>query len=263
MWGVMLSPMALGIGYLIGPLATGCLVPGRHSGLPADCSGRPGRWPPGFDRGGGCLQEHPGFRLDGRDGVGIVIAFVLDLFKKGSAGRSTGQPEKTGVKTKTGLRGRTLQIGAVLIAYLFSLVAGLQPLAAVLLVGGVFIATAMAATITGETGINPMEIFGIIILLAIRTLVPVPTTAAFLIAACVAIACGYAGDVLNDYKSGYILQTNPKAQFISELVGGTGGDGRCLPGDDRFDHPLRWGWNRVWSAGRPGLCRHPNGTWLR
>ena len=153
-------------------------------------------------------------------GVGIVIAFVLDLFKKGSAGRSTGQPEKTGVKTKTGLRGRTLQIGAVLIAYLFSLVAGLQPLAAVLLVGGVFIATAMAATITGETGINPMEIFGIIILLAIRTLVPVPTTAAFLIAACVAIACGYAGDVLNDYKSGYILQTNPKAQFISELVGG-------------------------------------------
>jgi len=218
--GVMLSPMALGIGYLIGPLATGVwflgailayllIVPvGPAVGLLASTAAAV------------AFKNTLGLGLMVGTGVGIVIAFVLDLFKKGSAGRSTGQPEKTGVKTKTGLRGRTLQIGAVLIAYLFSLVAGLQPLAAVLLVGGVFIATAMAATITGETGINPMEIFGIIILLAIRTLVPVPTTAAFLLAACVAIACGYAGDVLNDYKSGYILQTNPKAQFISELVGG-------------------------------------------
>ena len=194
--GVMLSPMALGIGYLIGPLATGVwflgailayllIVPvGPAVGLLASTAAAV------------AFKNTLGLGLMVGTGVGIVIAFVLDLFKKGSAGRSTGQPEKTGVKTKTGLRGRTLQMG------------------------GVFIATAMAATITGETGINPMEIFGIIILLAIRTLVPVPTTAAFLLAACVAIACGYAGDVLNDYKSGYILQTNPKAQFISELVGG-------------------------------------------
>src|SRR5690606_18254072 len=153
-------------------------------------------------------------------GVGIVIAFVLNLWKKGRAGRNGVEAEKSGAPKKRGISSRTLQSGGVLLAYLFSLVAGLPPLSAVLLVGGVSWATAMAATITGETGINPMEIFGIIILLAIRALVPVTTTAAFFIAACVAIACGYAGDILNDYKSGHILKANPQAQFVSELIGG-------------------------------------------
>jgi uncharacterized oligopeptide transporter (OPT) family protein len=41
-----------------------------------------------------------------------------------------------------------------------------------------------------------------------------------LIAGAVAVACGLAGDVLNDFKSGYILKTNPKAQLISETIGG-------------------------------------------
>ena len=218
--GVMLSPMALGIGYLIGPLATGVwflgavlayllIVPvGPAVGLLASTEAAV------------AFKNTLGLGLMVGTGVGILIAFVLNLFKKGQAGRSAVQPEKAGARTKGSISSRALQIGGVILAYVFSLVAGLQPLAAVLLVGGVFIATAMAATITGETGINPMEIFGIIILLAIRALVPVTTTAAFLLAACVAIACGYAGDVLNDYKSGYILKTNPKAQFISELVGG-------------------------------------------
>jgi uncharacterized oligopeptide transporter (OPT) family protein len=105
----------------------------------------------------------------------------------------------------------------------FSVAAGIGILPSLLLMAGVFGASAMAATITGQTGINPMEIFGIIILLAIRMIVSVDVTGAFFIAACVAIACGYAGDLLNDYKAGHILGTNPAAQLISQIVGGIAG----------------------------------------
>lgn len=218
--GVMLSPMALGIGYLIGPLATGVwflgallayllIIPvGPAVGLLASTEAAVG------------FKNTLGLGLMVGTGVGIIIAFLLNFWKKGRIKRGATAAPQTAGQVQRGISGRTLQLGGVLLAYIFSLVAGLPPVAAVLLVGGVFVATAMAATITGETGINPMEIFGIIILLAIRILVPVSTTAAFLIAACVAIACGYAGDVLNDYKSGHILKANPKAQFISELVGG-------------------------------------------
>lgn len=84
---------------------------------------------------------------------------------------------------------------------------------------GVVFATMMSSTITGQTGINPMEVFGIIVLLAIRLLVEVSDTQAFYIAAIVAIACGYAGDAMNDYKTGAILGTDPRAQFVTQFLG--------------------------------------------
>ena len=37
---------------------------------------------------------------------------------------------------------------------------------------GVVFATLMSSVITGQTGINPMEVFGIIVLLAIRLILP-------------------------------------------------------------------------------------------
>lgn len=222
--GVMISPMALGIGYLIGPLATGVWFLGAVLAYLLIVPVGPAVGLLASPAAAAAFKNTLGLGLMVGTGVGIVVAFLLNLVqnlsKKGNAAQSGGQTEKTAAPAKGGIGIRTLQIGGVLIAYGFSLVAGVPPLAAVLLVGGVFVATAMAATITGETGINPMEIFGIIVLLAIRAMMPVSTTAAFLIAACVAIACGYAGDILNDYKSGFILKTNPKAQFVSELVGG-------------------------------------------
>jgi uncharacterized oligopeptide transporter (OPT) family protein len=73
-----------------------------------------------------------------------------------------------------------------------------------------------------------MEIFGIIVLLAARAVAsagawagfPITDTAAFFIAAIVAIACGLAGDVMNDFNSGYILHSDPKAQWLGECIGG-------------------------------------------
>ncbi|KUK66431.1 MAG: Oligopeptide transporter, OPT superfamily, partial [Mesotoga infera] len=85
---------------------------------------------------------------------------------------------------------------------------------------GVWLTTAMAASITGQSGINPMEIFGIIILIAVKSVASLGTIEAFLVAGVVAVACGLAGDVLNDFKSGYLLKTNPRAQIVAETVGG-------------------------------------------
>lgn len=45
-------------------------------------------------------------------------------------------------------------------------------------------------------------------------------TEAFLVAAVVAIACGLAGDVMNDFKAGHILHSDPKAQWLGECIGG-------------------------------------------
>ena len=68
-----------------------------------------------------------------------------------------------------------------------------------------------------------MEIFGIIILLSIRLLVAVSHEQAILIACLVAVACGYAGDAMNDYKTGHILNSDPQAQFVTQLLGGLAG----------------------------------------
>ena len=41
----------------------------------------------------------------------------------------------------------------------------------------------------------------------------------FLLACIVAVACGLAGDILNDFKSGFRMKVSPVEQFIGELIG--------------------------------------------
>ena len=44
--------------------------------------------------------------------------------------------------------------------------------------------------------------------------------ASFSIAGVVAVAAGLAGDVMNDFKSGHLIGTPPRAQVIAEAIGG-------------------------------------------
>jgi uncharacterized oligopeptide transporter (OPT) family protein len=78
----------------------------------------------------------------------------------------------------------------------------------------------MSAQMVGQTGINPMEVFGIIVLLAAKAASSIGQTEAFFVAAIVAVACGLAGDVMNDFKAGHILHSDPKAQWLAEVIGG-------------------------------------------
>jgi uncharacterized oligopeptide transporter (OPT) family protein len=65
-----------------------------------------------------------------------------------------------------------------------------------------------------------MEIFGIIVLLVAKFATSIGQLEAFFVAGIVAVACGLTGDVLNDFKAGHILKSDPKAQWFAEAIGG-------------------------------------------
>lgn len=221
--GVWVSPMAAGIGYMIGTLYTGVWFLGAILSylLIIPLGPKIGLFP--SVEAAVEFKNIAGIGLMVGTGAGVLISYAASLAKKISSGSIT---RKSGDKNNTSgnsNRGRLWVILSVFGAFILSIACGLGLIPSLLLIAGVFAASAMAATITGQTGINPMEIFGIIVLLAIRLIVNVDSVGAFLIAACVAVACGYAGDLLNDYKAGHILGTNPKAQLISQVFGGLAG----------------------------------------
>jgi uncharacterized oligopeptide transporter (OPT) family protein len=221
--GVWVSPMAAGIGYMIGTLYTGVWFLGAVLSYLIIIPLGPAAGIFQSVEEAVSFKNTAGIGLMVGTGVGILISYITSLVKKAVLKGSTGYIETKGEPSPKKLKARMLPALATILAFVFSVAAGLGILPSLLLIFGVFGASAMAATITGQTGINPMEVFGIIILLAIRMIVSVDTTGAFFIAACVAIACGYAGDLLNDYKTGHILGTNPAAQLISQVVGGIAG----------------------------------------
>ena len=94
--------------------------------------------------------------------------------------------------------------------------------------------TIIAGYSTGKTGVNPMEIYAIITILLISFLnkilnglnifgikfsAQLTTLTLFLLACIIAVACGLSGDILNDFKSGYRMNVNPKDQLVGELIG--------------------------------------------
>ena len=222
MW---LSPMAAGIGYIIGTLYTAVwflgsalayfvIVPlGPLLGVFASTADAVN------------FKNLLGLGLMVGTGVGILVSLVIAPFRKA---KKAAKAASAAPATPTPKRRLRFSVGLLVtlslaVSFVLTLLAGIGPVPALLLMVGVGITTAMAATITGQTGINPMEVFGILVLLAVRLVVPVDTTAAFFIAAAVAVACGYAGDLLNDYKAGAMIGTNPTAQLVSQIVGGVFG----------------------------------------
>lgn len=221
--GLSLSPMAVGIGYIIGISYTAYWFAGAI--LSSFIIQRLGiDWGAFADpAAAGAFNLTAAIGLMVGSGIGILISFIYSLFRRKS-NKSTDAAADSTNSTVTGKKRRLtlglLVLGAVALAYVLTIFAGLSPVASLLLMLGVLLATAMSATITGQTGINPMEIFGIIILLAVRLFINVDAAGAFFIAATVAVACGYAGDLLNDYKAGAIIGTNPNAQLVSQIFGG-------------------------------------------
>lgn len=82
-----------------------------------------------------------------------------------------------------------------------------------------FITCIMSGQSVGQTGIDPMEIFGLIVLLIVAIFAQIDQLKLFFVAALVAVACGLSGDVMNDFKAGHIIGTNPRAQWIGQAIG--------------------------------------------
>jgi uncharacterized oligopeptide transporter (OPT) family protein len=213
--------MAVGIGYIIGTLYTGVWFIGALLSyviiIPLGTALN--LFPAVQDAVS--FKNTLGIGLMVGTGIGVLLAYLISLLKKKKDApvKNEAVPDTPQVNKKT----RFWTLLGTAIAFVLTIACGIGPIPSFLLMLGVLLASAMAAIISGETGINPMEIFGIIVLLAVRLIVPVDAFASFFIAAAVAVACGYSGDMLFDYKAGRMLGTNPVAQMISQVVGGLAG----------------------------------------
>lgn len=220
--GIWLSPMAVGIGYIIGPLYTGIWFLGALiSYLLILPLGTMFKLFPSLPEAV-TFKNTIGIGLMVGSGLGIIVAYTVSLVKT-VLNRNSSSKNSVKDGPKVPKKERIWTAIALAIAFGLSVSCGLGILTSVLLMLGVLVVSTMSAIITGETGINPMEIFAIIVLLAIRIFVDVSVENAFMIAAGVAVTCGYAGDLLNDYKAGHVLGTNPVAQLILHIIGGITG----------------------------------------
>jgi uncharacterized oligopeptide transporter (OPT) family protein len=212
--GVLVSPMAIAIGYIIGPLYTGVWFLGALSShlfiVPVGIAA-------GWFNG---LAAADAFKDS--LGIGLMIGTGIGILIKGAIGRAKGIFANV-LRRKSATANFALKLLPIILvaaAFLLTVFTRMGLWASVITILGVWLTTAMAASITGQTGINPMEIFGILVLLAVRALTSIGGVEAFMVSGVVAAACGLTGDVLNDFKSGSILKTDPKAQIIAEAAGG-------------------------------------------
>ena len=235
-FGVYLSPMLLAVGFLVGTGAVavwfagalignfGIIVGGTAAGL-WDTAGAQG------------IVSSLGMGVMMGCGVGVIAKNILpkavsllkdtrgsvavNLGNAGSpapvAGEAPGSPATRRQRRLTaGLA--ALAVAAVALLLCFALGLGALPSVVVVLLA--FVTCAMSAQSVGQTGIDPMEIFGLIVLLAVAALSDVAQVQLFFVAGVVAVACGLAGDIMNDFKAGHVLGTDPRAQWIGQAVGG-------------------------------------------
>lgn len=239
-FGIYNSPMMLAVGFLVGTGAIvvwfagavlgnfGVIVGGSAAGL----------WSVEFGQqvasclGMGCMM-----------GCGIAV-IVRDIIPKAAKslsarmGRQMNESKNLCLKAQvvpnleadacgdaaaSRRRARGIGVGALVLACVAvatCLLLDLPFLVSLAVVIAAFVACAMSAQSVGQTGIDPMEIFGLIVLLCVAGIAQMAQVKLFFIAALVAVACGLAGDVMNDFKAGRVLGTNPTAQWVGQAIGG-------------------------------------------
>ncbi len=213
--GVWLSPMLISVGYLVGPVFIGVWFLG---GLIGDFGILIGGQELGFFDAAtaASVKQSLGLGLMVGTGVGVFLKNIIPNSKKIFGSMVSKDSIGDSIVPL-----RWAPILMVLFAVLYVALLDVPVVAAIVTILGVWLATAMSCQTVGMSAINPMEVFGIFVLI-IATLAAPSTTevAAISIAAIVAVACGLVGDVMNDFKAGHILHTNPKAQWTGELIGG-------------------------------------------
>ncbi len=248
-FGIYNSPMSMAVGFLVGTGAVcvwfagallgsfGIVVGGTAAGWwdVATAQGIVASLGMGVMIGSGCAVIVRDILPEG--GRGLLRA-VQGRQAQGAAVPSATAPEAAGASSATEadgpqaatprrrpspLEGGLLALAVAGVALLACLVLGLPPLAAVAVVALTFVTCAMSAQSVGQSGIDPMEVFGLIVLLLVAALSDVAGVRLFFIAALVAVACGLAGDVMNDFKAGAVLGTSPRAQVAGQAIGGVVG----------------------------------------
>ena len=225
------SPMLLAVGFLVGTGAVVVWFAGAvlaNFGIIAGGSAA-GLWDIAAGQG---IVSSLGMGVMMGAGLGVIFKNILPkafrmlkdtrgavTFGAAAAdGDAPAQPKgakRSRLRLSAGLAACAVAAVALLICF------GLQlgPVPAVIVVALAWVATAMSAQSVGQTGIDPMEIFGLIVLLAVAAVSSLPQVQLFFVAGIVAVACGLAGDVMNDFHAGHVLGTSPKAQWIGQAIG--------------------------------------------
>lgn len=223
---IWVSPMAAGIGAIIGPVLSlvwlgGALFGyllltpvGIVSGLFSDMAAAD------------LFRQNLGIGLMVGTGIGILVKTAWQKIRQFTDQTQQESRRKSPASVFSLPTGNLRWIAvSLIVGVLVLLTAGseISFLQAVFTILGIYLTTQLAAMLTGQTGINPMEIFGILVLLAIQIVWNPSTIAAFSIAGVTAVACGLTGDMMNDLKSGYLVGTRPSGQIIAEGIGGVVG----------------------------------------
>lgn len=226
-FGIYNSPMLLAVGFLVGTGAVAVWFAGAllaNFGIVSGGSAA-GLWDVASAQG---IASSLGMGVMMGAGVGVICKNILPKAARTLRGARTARRggASANADADAGVPRRRLRVSAGLAACAVATVAlvacfglNLGPAPSVIVVLLAFVATTMSAQSVGQTGIDPMEIFGLIVLLAVAAVSDVPQVQLFFVAGIVAVACGLAGDVMNDFHAGHVLGTSPKAQWIGQAIG--------------------------------------------
>lgn len=220
-FGIYNSPMMFCVGFIIGPLAAlvwfigavfgdfGIVVGGTAAGL----------WDLTTASG---IKSSLGMGLMFGAGLGVLVVQLAPSVISSIRSRRSSSGKRGG--SSMSAKGKVLGIGAPLISALIACVGafvlGLGLVPSILLVLGAWLAVLMACQSVGQTNLDPMEVFGVMVMLLVQVFChDMSLLSLFLVAAVVAVACGMTGDVMHDFRAGAILGTNPRDQWIAQAIG--------------------------------------------
>jgi oligopeptide transporter, OPT family len=164
-------------------------------------------------------------------GISIIIKILLSKKQEIKKGKDT-KSSKISSMNSAPVLGILMIFAFVMISMIYKISIFLSLVVIIICI----LCAAIAGYSTGKTGINPMEIYAVISILAIAFLnrllnglkignstfsTNITLLSLFFIACIVAVACGLAGDILNDFKSGFNMKVPPFDQFIGEIIGAT------------------------------------------
>ena len=209
------SPQMLSVGFLVGGLAVafwflgalvgnfGIIVGGSAAGL----------WDVAAAQG---IVSSLGMGLMMGSGAGVMLKDILPHAAHVLRGRGEFAGDRN---RRSRLDAGVLALMVAAATLLVCIGLGLGPVVAVAVVLLAFVTTIMSAQSVGQTGIDPMEIFGLIVLLAVAAFSDASQVQLFYVAGVVAVACGLAGDVMSDFKTGAIIGTSPRAMWVGQAIG--------------------------------------------
>ena len=212
--GLWWSPMMIAVGFLIGPATIFVWFLGAVIGDFVILMG---------GQMSGLLDATAAAGVKSSLGLGWMVGVGLAITAKEIIPRAKnifGGMFNKGQGSDAIVPMRWAPVVILILAVLFIFVLDLPVLAVIITLLGVWLTTAMSSQCVGQSGINPMEVFGIFVMAIAKVACNLEVTQAVFVAAIVAIAAGLTGDVMNDFKSGSILHSDPKAQWYGEFIGG-------------------------------------------